>query len=156
MAVTEPGGATLAPPPRERRKVQHSMATMKLAQTMYGDGESWTPTQIRRYLIEQMGEDAPSLTTVRRWVVPGVAEEYRRWKRNYARRVAAGEVTRRTAPILHRMRQLREAGVTFVDISIVIRLDEGVALTQEQVRYYLRVGKEPRHPKRKQRVAVAS
>lgn len=145
-------GAPGPPPPRPRSKVEHSLSTMLLAQTMYGDGESWTPTQIRRYLIEQMGDAAPSLTTIRVWVIPGLADERRRWKRNYERRAAAGQVKRCTTPILNRMRQLAEAGVAFVDIAIVVRLDEGVALTPEQVRYYLRHGREPRHPKRKQRV----
>jgi hypothetical protein len=136
---------------------EHSSATLSLARIMYGDGESWTPTQIARYLAEQGIRVHPQ--TVRRWVVPGVAEARRESQRLEARERRArarARGSRAEFRVLDRMRQLRDAGMACAAIAIVIRLDEGVALTREQVRYYLRVGKEPRHPKRKQRVAVAS
>lgn len=134
------------PPPRSRKKVQHSTATMQLARTMYAGG--WTPTQIRRYLVNLMEGGAPSLSTVRTWVVPGLAEERLQWKREYQRRYRAEGRPSRT-PLLDRMRQLQEAGATQASIAAAIGLYEGVPLTEGQVRYYLRHGREPRIPKRR-------
>ena len=143
--MREPG----SPPQADPRTRRHSTATMLLARTMYAGGDAWSPTQIRRYLIEQMGETrAPSVGTIRTWVVPGEREAQARVNaRSHARRLAR-EMPSDT-PLLDRMRQLREAGATQASIAAVIKVDEGVVLSAEQVRYYLHYGREPRIPQRK-------
>ncbi len=56
-------------PPRDHRHVRHSPRTVALVRRMYGDGDSWTPTQIRRYLAQQ-GLPVPSESTLRGWLIP--------------------------------------------------------------------------------------
>lgn len=122
--------------PWQRR---HTMATVTLARTMYGDGEGWTPTEIMRYLHEQ-GIDV-SMQTVRRWVIPG--EDERRKAEAAARR--ARKRRNANGPLLERMRELRGAGLTFTAVAKVIDLDYGVTITTEQCRYCLHHGRDPRH-----------
>src|ERR671917_2241098 len=112
-----------APPRPPGHRARYSTAVVKLARTMYGDGDSWTPTQIKRYLNEQ-GHPV-CLKTVRTWVVPGVAEDYQRHNNLYYQR----RKRRAGAPALtplQRMRQLRDAGLTFSGIAVILRVDWGV------------------------------
>jgi hypothetical protein len=130
----------IAPAPARR----HTSSMMVLARSMYGDGDAWTPTQIAGYLTAQ-GTPMDRIT-VRRWVDPVFAEQRRREQRDAARR----RRTRvRTGPLLTRMRDLRCAGMPFSSIAIVLRVDWGVDLTPDAVRYYIRKGREPRLPKRR-------
>lgn len=123
---------------------QHTSSMMVLARSMYGDGDAWTPTQIAGYLT---GQGTPvDRITVRRWVDPVFAEQRRREQRAAARR----RRTRvRSGPLLTRMRDLRSAGMPFASIAIVLRVDWGVDLTPDGVRYYMRKGREPKLPKRR-------
>jgi hypothetical protein len=127
-----------------KASARHTTGTMLLARTMYGDGDAWSPTEIVRYLAEQ--GVIVDRVTVLRWVDPGFAERRRREQRDAAKRRRA-----RVAPtlVLDRMRELRSAGLSFSGIAVVVRLDWGVDLSGDQVRYYLRTGREPRIPKRK-------
>lgn len=140
-------------PPLPARSRRHTTATMRLARLMYDDGDSWTPTQIVRYLAEQ--GVSVSLNTVRVWVIPGVADEQRAQNRRaYARRQARAtgpspDAGRAPQPLLDRMRQLRAAGMPFASVATLIRVDWGIDLNAEQVRYYLQLGREPKQPKRR-------
>lgn len=121
--------------PWQRR---HTMATVTLARTMYGDGEGWTPTEIMRYLREQ-GTDV-SMQTIRRWVIPGEDEKCK------AEAAARRERKRRNAsgPLLARMQQLHKAGLSFTAIAVLVDLDYGVKITSEQARYCVRHNRDPR------------
>lgn len=104
-------------PPRDRRHVRHSPRTIALARRMYGDGDAWTPTQIRRYLGTQ-GVPVPSESTLRRWVIPAEAE---------ASRQAAALANRRRRAIRARIVELRfEVGLSHVAIARLVRHDHGV------------------------------
>ena len=138
------------PPARDPRQRRHAASTVKLARTMYSDGEAWTPSQIRRYLRDVRGIDV-SLTTVKTWVVPGAAENQQRANlASYHRRRngTTGPPGRKAGALLPRMRALREIGVAYSGIAKVIQLDHGVRLTEDQVRYYLKAGREPRVARR--------
>lgn len=110
---------------------------------MYGDGDSWTPTQIARYLAAQ--GTVVHVATVREWVIPGLAER-RQKRQNLARQRRARGVTakpRTLSPLLDRMISLRAAGLSYGGIVIVIRLDWRVVLSEDQVRYAIRMRREP-------------
>ncbi len=136
-----------APPKRDPRVRRHTMETVRLARTMYADGEGWTPTEIARYLTDH--GTSVSVMTVRTWVVPGEAEQQREAnRRSYHRRKATMRARSRT-PVLDRMRELQKAGLTMPAIAKLLALDYGLALSDGQVRYYLRIGREPELPKKK-------
>jgi hypothetical protein len=147
------------PPPRDRRQRRHTMATVRLARRLYGDGDSWTPTQIRRLLADQ-GIDV-ALVTVRCWVVPGFAEEHRHQNaEGYRRRnhrdatepaqpkaeaeaeacpaidgEAVGPMTETQAD--ERMLLLRDRGLTYSAISAVMALYHDYIVAEHQARYRL-------------------
>jgi hypothetical protein len=137
---------TLNPPRGDNRQRRHSMSTVTLARRMYGDGTSWTPSQIKGYLADT-GIDV-ALHTVRLWVVPGMADEHRIKNRESYWRRRRGK-TASVAPVLDRMLELRSAGLPFASIAKVIQLDLGVPLNSEQARYYVKTKREPSVPKRK-------
>jgi hypothetical protein len=112
------------------------MTTVTLARRMYGDGDSWTPTQIARYLNAQGIEVHPN--TVRYWVVPRFAERQRRANiESYRRRNNVSDT-----PALDRARELRSIGLSLTAVSLMLR-HEGVAdVTVEQLRYSLRTGRD--------------
>lgn len=118
---------------------RHTAATMTLARTMYGDGDSWTIAQITRYL-SSIGKPVAA-NTVRLWVVPGAAEAHNAEQR--ARRARRAAARPKPTPILDRMRELRAAGVSMSGIAAVLRVDLGLSLTGDHVRYALKVGREP-------------
>lgn len=141
----------MKPPTKDPRQRRHSTATMALARRMYGDGDSWTPTQIVRYLAEVKSIDV-SLNTIRLWVIPGMADEHR------ARNIASHRRRRTTrkptpapssTPILDRMLKLRDARLPFTSIAKVLNLDYNLHLTPEQTRYYINTRREPKLPKKK-------
>jgi hypothetical protein len=126
------------------------MSVVNLARTMYAGG--WTIAQIRDYLRGQ-GHASLSENTVRWWVRPEEAEHYR--KANLAR-YHAKRAPRKAAPKpveppnldgpvarLRRLRQLHDAGLPFTAVAIVYRMDTGVDLSAERIRYLLtrRAGK---------------
>jgi hypothetical protein len=117
---------------------------MRRAREMYGDGDAWSLTQIARYLTAQ-GTPVDRIT-VKRWVLPGFAEQRRREQRDAASRRRARV---RSVPVLARMRDLRTAGLSYAGIAIVLRLDWGLEMSADHVRYYMRKGREPRLPKRR-------
>lgn len=122
---------------------RHNSATVRRAREMYGDGDSWTPTQIARYLVAQ--GTVVHVATVREWVIPGLAER-RQKRQNLARQRKARGITARPrtlSPLLDRMISLRAAGLSYGGIVIVIRLDWRVVLTEDQVRYAIRMRREP-------------
>lgn len=126
-----------APDPRGRR---HSMRTVRLARQMYGNGDAWTPKQIQRYLAGE-GIDV-ALYTVRTWVVPGEAEIARRRNlESYYRRQRGGRASK--TPMLTRMLELRDAGLSFSAIAKVMRLDHGLDMSTEMARYYVNERREP-------------
>lgn len=55
--------------------------------------------------------------------------------------------TSTATPLLDRMRALSDAGARHRAITIALRIYDGVALSDEMVRYYLKTGREPRLPK---------
>lgn len=71
------------------------------------------------------------MTTVRGWADPEYGDQHRA---NNAER-------KRRQRLMGRMRELREAGVTYSCIARVMTLDFGIRVTEEQVRYALRVGR---------------
>lgn len=80
----------------------------------------------------------PSWSTVRRWVDDDYAQAVRLKNRLGARtgrRVPAETVV---PFLLRRMTDLRAAGLSFADIAAVLRLDLGLRLTDNQVRYIVR------------------
>lgn len=143
---------TAAAPPRPATSNRYPMTLVSMARRMYGDGDSWTPTQIKRYLAKEHGADV-ALVTVRCWVVPGFAEEQRRLNaESYHRRKKDGP--KRKGPAytsldtpekrLARLRVLRQAGVSFSGIAKVFAVDTGVELSDEEVRYVLTQATNPR------------
>lgn len=128
------------------KAVRHTSGTVALAKTMYGNGDAWTPTEIARYLAEQ-GTPA-SVVTIRRWVDPNFAERRRIAQRAAARARRGAPVVSQT-PMLDRMRELRAGGVFFSQIAVVLRIDHGLKMSEGQVRYYLRKGREPMLPSRR-------
>lgn len=139
------------PPSRPNTSNRYPMTVVSLARRLYGDGDSWTPTQIKRYLAEHHDLNV-ALVTVRCWVVPGFAEDQRRLNsESYHRRktLTVGKGPRATAldtpeKRLARLRVLREAGVSFTGIAKVFAIDTGVELDDEQVRYLLTQARNPR------------
>lgn len=97
---------------------------MTLASQMYGDGGTWSVTEIRRYLND-LGVPC-TWATVKGWVDP----EYLA-RRNTQRR------------LMVRMGALRSAGLSFAGVATVMGLDHGLALTGSQVRRALASGAFP-------------
>lgn len=152
------------PPAPERapgHRTTYSSATVALARAMYGDGDSWTPTQIWRYLNQQ-GHPV-CLKTVRRWVVPGCNEDHLRRNAAYyaqkeqrdrtdtvptAEPMAVAEPTPPATTPYGRMRQLRDAKMSYRGIATILQLDFGLDVNVDRVRYCLRVGRCPTAPYR--------
>lgn len=142
-----------APPPRPATTRRYPMTLVSLARKLYGDGDSWSPTQIKRYLAAEYGVDV-ALVTVRCWVVPGFADEQRRLNtESYHRRKGSSNCKPKgPAPTaldtpekrLARMRVLRNADVSFSAIAKVFAVDTGVELSAEDVRYLLKLAANPR------------
>lgn len=126
-----------AAPPRGRQ-TRHSTQTMRLARQMYGDGGTWTPTQISRYLAGR-GIHV-HVNTIRLWVIPGLAEQQRAANRRSHRARQPGPES--LTPMLDRMRELRGAGLGAQATAKVLTLDFGVPVNRDQVRYCLRHGRE--------------
>lgn len=132
-------------PPRPAKQRRYPMSMVTLARRMYSDGDAWTPTQIRNYLRERYDLDV-SLTTIRCWVVPGEAdaqrrrniESYQRRKDPRGGRRAADRGWTTAADRVARLKVLRDAGLSFRSCAIVLEVDTGVQLTDEQVRYLLK------------------
>jgi hypothetical protein len=106
---------------------------MTLCREMYG---RWTAEQVRAYLAEH--SVLISETTVKRWGDPAYYEARRVRDRDTARR------RRQTLRAYERMVTLRERGLTFNAIAIVLSVDLGVEVDAEQVRYSLRTGRPSR------------
>lgn len=143
-----------APPPLDHRKRKHSMATVRLARKLYGDGDAWTPSQIRDYLAEQ--GIRVHRNTVALWVVPGLDEHHRRQNNDSYRRRRAGQprLKRSETPLLDRMLEMRAAGLSFTAVANMMRLDYGLDMTTDTARYYVRAGREPRLPAQRARRAA--
>lgn len=118
------------PPPRPRTSRRHTTATMRLARTMYGDGDSWSPTQIAAYLADRGILVHPN--TVRLWVIPSLAEQHRVRRRKPASKTS----------VLGRVCQLREAGLSYTAIAALLRLDLGLEVNADHVRADLAAGRE--------------
>jgi hypothetical protein len=124
------------------------MTVVALARRMYGDGDAWSPKQIRDYLEAEHGLEGLALMTVRRWVVPGQDEtERRRNSESYHRRKTAGPRAVPTldtpAKRLARMRVLRAAGLSYGGIAAVMKVDTGVEMDREQIRHLLSRRRSP-------------
>jgi hypothetical protein len=141
-------------PPRNPRSRRYPVSVMMLAKSMYADGDSWTPTQIRDYLRTHVdGCEGISENTIRFWVVPGEADQHRRanlarYHARQAKAKAAANAAPPPPPVaeqildtprkrLRRLRALREAGLTYTAISKVFELDTGVYLDPNQLRQLL-------------------
>lgn len=133
-------------PPRPPRQRRHSTTVMALARRMYGDGDSWTPTQIYRYMLEHLDGPVPSVNTIRRWVIPAEADAQRAWTAaSERRRRAAARATTPVQPdeelteraLLTRMVLLRRTGLSYSAIAKVVALYHDQALTEHQVRLRL-------------------
>ncbi len=109
--------ATPEAPPQDHRHVRHSPRTIAMARRMYGTGDSWTPTQIRRY-IGGKGLPIPSESTIRRWLIPAQAA---------ASAEAAKLANRRRRAVKARIVELRfEVGLSYAAIARLIRHDHGI------------------------------
>lgn len=125
---------------------RHTTAVMRLARTMYADGDAFTITEIAGYLAAN--GDPVSRATVKRWVDDEWAQE----RREQQRQSIKARRARGRTPVLDRMRELRAGGLSFTSIAVVLRVDMGLELSTDAVRYYMRKGREPRLPK--QRAAI--
>lgn len=132
-------------PPRNRRQTRHPVAMIVLARTMYGDGDSWTVTQIRDHLYRQFDGQSPHLNTIRRWVVPSYADEQRRWnsesnrRRKHPNTPKPVDVNATDGPgRWQRITRLREEGLSYAALSTVIRVDYGIETDHEWVRSIFR------------------
>jgi hypothetical protein len=114
---------------------------------MYANGTAFNCHQIARYLTEQTGMRVDHIT-VRTWV-DDEYREYRNERRRELRRLRNQHRAITATPILDRMLELRGAGVSLKSIAAIMRLDEGIVLNADQVRYYLRVRHEPFRRKRR-------
>lgn len=140
-------------PPQNPRMTRHSTRLMAIAREMYGDGNSWTPTQIRRWMEENIDGPTPHLNTIRIWVVPGCAEEHRRQnmeaqrrKRSAASKDGAGAASRRLSAreLERQMLLLRREGLSFSAIATVVAVYHAEPLTEHQVRFRLQKQGVPR------------
>lgn len=150
----------LAPPPRPNTTRRHSTKTIALAREMYGDGDAWTPGEIQRYLARQ-GIDV-AVTTVRRWVRPGVRERQNENNRMFKLRAKMRSEAPPVKPLGdreldRRMLDLRDAGLAYSAIAVVVGVYHGAELTEDQVRYrLLKLGaaKNPRKARAARRAHV--
>lgn len=137
-----PTGPVAAPPPRNPRQRRYPMSLVTMARRMYGDGDSWTPTQIRDYLARAHGASGLTLGTVRRWVLPQEAAEQRAANRAAAtRRRASPDLQQRSFVRWAWLLRLRAEGLSFRGMVIVARVTWGVELDPEVVRYAVRNGR---------------
>lgn len=134
------------PPARSTKQTRYPLAMVSVARTMYGDGDTWTPTQIMRYLRSEY--DAPTLCieTIREWVIPGF-DEYRRAQQREAHRKRMGSRTKPTPELAAaserwaRLVALRDEGMSYRSLSVVVKVDYGIAIDQEVIRYAFNSGK---------------
>lgn len=127
----------------DARTRRHSTRTVAIARDLHASGMN--PDRIVRALRDDYGVEV-SRSTVSYWVRPWTYEQQLRSQREARQR--------NRTPILDRMRALRAAGVTYASIGRVVGVDFGVRLDEAQVRYYMRVGREPRLPKKRAGVAA--
>lgn len=106
---------------------------MRLCREMYG---TWTAPEIRGYLAGR--GVLVSDSTIREWGDPDVAERYR------ARRARYNRERRAHDRFYGRIRLLRDCGVSYASIALLMAADVGLDLTEEQVRYSLATGHLPR------------
>jgi hypothetical protein len=125
---------------------QHSSRTVQQARNLASGG--WNPRQIARLLT---AEGTPvSDTTVQTWIDPDYLKRRRanEARAKAAKRAAAGvSMGRRIVnpgTRFQRMRDLRDAGLRYEDVAKVMRLDFGVELDVDQVRYALANDSMPR------------
>lgn len=122
------------PPPKHPKQTRHPARVVALARRMYGDGDAWTPPQIRRYLIDAGHVASVSENTVRRWVVPG-------WERRHnlnRSRAAAARRAKATADLDRQMLALRARGLPYSAIAVVVEMYHGERMDAEKARYRLR------------------
>lgn len=130
------------PPPKNPRGVRHSARLAAEACEMYGDGDAWQPSDIRRH-FEARGIKV-SDNTIRRWVVPGFDRKDR--LRRAARYAERGELLAQAEPATEgepidldrRMIELRARGLTYPAIAVVVEVYHGTPIDAEAVRYRLR------------------
>ena len=143
-----------AAPAGDPRQNRYPVTVMCTAREMYGDGDSWTPTQIHRYFAEHLDGPTPSVRTIRKWVVPGEVELQRRLQEasqqrakdragGGAPRLSTGELSERQ--LLERMLLLRRTGLTFNAIAKVVEVYHAVSLTEHQVRSRLQAQGVPKN-----------
>ena len=144
-----------SPPPRDHRHTRHSPKTIALARRMYGDGDAWTPTQIMRYIEAQGIRPVPTEGTVRRWVIPAVAEAHRaanarsmRTSRAAARDRDDVDLETVAAERLARFRVLHDAGMAYASLAVLARVDHGLQWTPDIARYVLRASRMTRAVRR--------
>jgi hypothetical protein len=117
-----------------------------LAENGWGD----SPTEIRRQLQREGVVPLPSLSTIRCWLYPKEADAHRARaaasdrRRRAARPFASFRIPRTVEAKRARMQALAEAGLSAADVAAVMKLDFGVELGPETVRYSLQHGSVPR------------
>jgi hypothetical protein len=110
----------------------HSMATVRMARQMYGDGTAWSPTQIARYLDRVHGISV-HVSTVRLWVIPGANDVQRERNRaSYHRRKRLSGPMPTVDPV-DLARRLRAEGEPISGIVRVCRVVFGGRWTRRQV-----------------------
>jgi hypothetical protein len=127
--------ATAAEHGRHKANPRYPANIREFARRLYQSG--WSAYKIRQNLIARGYDPVPSQNTILCWV----DDEYREIQRLNQRRFrpAGPKRARAWEARLDRMRQLRDAGLSFSSIAIVMTLDfENVDLSTEQVRYMLK------------------
>lgn len=136
--------AAPAPPPRRPQQNRYSTKMLVAARQLYGDGNAWTPTEIRRFLEQDFDEPIPTVGTIRRWVIPAEAEAQRQQNAECAanRQERRARITRPgplgDRALDRRMLEMRRRGLSYSAIAQVVDMYHGVSLTEEQVRGRLR------------------
>ena len=155
MAIPDP-----PPAPRQNR---YPVRMLHTAREMYADGDSWTPTQIQRYLAEHFDGPTPHVNTIRCWVIPGEADAQRRsnsatqrtriLERQGAPRLSTGELG--PQQLTDRMLLLRRAGLSYSAIGIVVEMYHAITLTEDQIRTRLQKQGVPKSAARSEAVRRA-
>lgn len=101
----------------------------------------WTHADIARHLGREFGRE-PSKHIVGMWVNPSLYR--RKLNAQTARRRRQAPVPRWALVRMRRMAALRDEGLTYSAVALVMRLDFGVELSPETVRYSLENESVPR------------
>lgn len=121
----------------QRTRVRHDRQTRELVRTL--DEGGWTPYEIEKHLRRMGVEPCPAFATIKAWLDPEYAAVRNRRSLEDRRRSrdVSGDYVRK------RMLELREAGLSAHDVSVVVGMYHGRDISEEMVRYYWREAEKP-------------